>query len=827
VQGSNFRTLTFAAVCDASEGFSSSFEPTGISYSTAGTKEIWLRALDAQGDASDVDNTVGISEAKVPEIVIQSFDTYCVLSEISFTSENLSTNITTYSWDFDGDQIIDSTDPIPTFQFSAAGTYNPRLDVVAANGCTNFVIDTLTIFPEPPTPSFSALLDDPCVDESVIITNLTDESGYEGLLQYTWEVTDIDSLLTGSSPALSFTTPGQKVISVISSIPGCESIAASDTVTINALPVVDFQGDLACIGTPTTFSNLSEGNQYQWQFGDGFQSTEMLPSHLYDAPGVYDVALFVEDENGCQDTLTQQVAVASIPNPSFQVDLICANEISVLQDQSSVVNADITAWEWLVSDTLFSTAQSPEISFSEAGSYEIEQRIMSSAGCEQSVIRQVQVLSDPIPEISYSRRCLGDEWVFHVGNSASDYITAQWTIEGVMVSSADSLTSIFTEADTVLIGLTLTNSNLCSATTETLVVITAAPLLDFSIDTSCSNEFTTFTNLSSSTADPIIGQEWFVNGISTASSRNFQRQFGQSGSYEIVLEVTTTSGCVYDQMQIIEIVSVPTAAFTASSNYGIEGSIIDFTNASTSAVAYIWLVNGDTISQALDAMYQFTESGNYTVTLVAENADGCYDQTASQVLIAQPSIDLVITSLQLQDGGDGFSNVVVEIANKSNLPVEQLTFQIQLDNGVTLRETIRQMIGINGNNVITLNTEVPMLAQLKSVCLQVSSNYGVADRVPEDNRQCVTFEQDELIFERPYPVPARDYLTIPMILPGNSNVKFELLQLSGQTVIKQNYLTEKKGLTNFRLELGAVEPGMYFLRVSVGGRSEITRVIVQ
>jgi hypothetical protein len=197
------------------------------------------------------------------------------------------------------------------------------------------------------------------------------------------------------------------------------------------------------------------------------------------------------------------------------------------------------------------------------------------------------------------------------------------------------------------------------------------------------------------------------------------------------------------------------------------------------------------------------------------------------VLIAQPSIDLVITSLQLQDGGDGFSNVVVEIANKSNLPVEQLTFQIQLDNGVTLRETIRQMIGINGNNVITLNTEVPMLAQLKSVCLQVSSNYGVADRVPEDNRQCVTFEQDELIFERPYPVPARDYLTIPMILPGNSNVKFELLQLSGQTVIKQNYLTEKKGLTNFRLELGAVEPGMYFLRVSVGGRSEITRVIVQ
>ena len=37
-----------------------------------------------------------------------------------------------------------------------------------------------------------------------------------------------------------------------------------------------------------------------WDFGDGSQSTEETPKHIYQQPGVYAVQLWTYDENGIQ-----------------------------------------------------------------------------------------------------------------------------------------------------------------------------------------------------------------------------------------------------------------------------------------------------------------------------------------------------------------------------------------------------------------------------------------------------------------------------------------------------------------------------------------------
>ena len=63
------------------------------------------------------------------------------------------------------------------------------------------------------------------------------------------------------------------------------------------------------------------GNQYFWQFGDGSQSTQVNPAHIYSPQNIadYDVMLVAVDTNGCVDTAIQvyqqrEIMRLNVPN---------------------------------------------------------------------------------------------------------------------------------------------------------------------------------------------------------------------------------------------------------------------------------------------------------------------------------------------------------------------------------------------------------------------------------------------------------------------------------------------------------------------------------
>jgi PKD repeat protein len=47
---------------------------------------------------------------------------------------------------------------------------------------------------------------------------------------------------------------------------------------------------------------------YTWNFGDGFTSISIAPTHVYDTTGVYQVSLRVENK-GESDTQTQSITI--------------------------------------------------------------------------------------------------------------------------------------------------------------------------------------------------------------------------------------------------------------------------------------------------------------------------------------------------------------------------------------------------------------------------------------------------------------------------------------------------------------------------------------
>ncbi|MGV3698045.1 proprotein convertase P-domain-containing protein, partial [Flavobacterium sp.] len=80
-------------------------------------------------------------------------------------------------------------------------------------------------------------------------------------------------------------------------------------------PTPTFTATTACIGTPTQFTNTTNGNfTYNWNFGDGFTSNLENPTHTFSTPGPHNVTLLLTVvPGGCQNAATQLVNVTPIP----------------------------------------------------------------------------------------------------------------------------------------------------------------------------------------------------------------------------------------------------------------------------------------------------------------------------------------------------------------------------------------------------------------------------------------------------------------------------------------------------------------------------------
>jgi gliding motility-associated-like protein len=71
-----------------------------------------------------------------------------------------------------------------------------------------------------------------------------------------------------------------------------------------------------CFPAPVNFVNNSNGgNTYLWDFGDGTNSSQFAPSHIYNGAGTYNVSLIVSDSNGCVIPDTSIIAI-QVVNPA-------------------------------------------------------------------------------------------------------------------------------------------------------------------------------------------------------------------------------------------------------------------------------------------------------------------------------------------------------------------------------------------------------------------------------------------------------------------------------------------------------------------------------
>lgn len=108
-----------------------------------------------------------------------------------------------------------------------------------------------------------------------------------------------------------------------------------------SIPVADFSADTVCPGSFTTFTDLTSGLDtvngyaYYWDFNNDSivdDTTSGGTAHIYQTSGTHTVVLWVDNDNGCADTIIKTIYVDSVPvvTLNFPVDTFCKDDTVLL-----------------------------------------------------------------------------------------------------------------------------------------------------------------------------------------------------------------------------------------------------------------------------------------------------------------------------------------------------------------------------------------------------------------------------------------------------------------------------------------------------------------
>ncbi|MBK7968083.1 MAG: PKD domain-containing protein [Bacteroidetes bacterium] len=602
-------------------------------YSNAGTFNVTLTAVSDLGCSASLSQPVTIYSNPQTSITATPV---CEGIATSFTGNTTVTNanISNVYWSFgDGGS---SNLQNPTHLFAGNGTYQVLLTATSDQGCVDSAMATVTVYPVPAA-AFNG--SDACLYSSVNLSDLsTIASG--SIVNWNWNLGDGNSSSV-QNPVHSFATPGSYQISLlVTTDQGCtDSIQAQ--INVYPVPTANFTRADVCQGTVSEFFNQSQvagGGivNCSWDFGDGNTSTDQNPQHVFATSGNYNVTLIATTQNGCSDTITQQVTIYATPIAAFGFVNACDESPVSFTDLSTSIDGSISSWNWNFGDGTTTAAADPYHTFSGPGNYAVTLTVTSLHGCSGSITDSVSVFELPVPVISVSNNCVGDPTSFSgitaIGDTAVyDY---QWTFGDGNTSAIQNPMHQYTAAGTYAVSLTMTNANGCVANATSSVTLYPVPEPGFDFADACAESSVQFNNTSTISSGSITQYIWnFGDGSSGSGLVNPVHTFDSAGVYNITLIAVSDNGCIDSTTQQITVFPLPVSNFSYSQAAGCGPLTIYFTDSSfvTSGtiVAWAWNFGNGETSNLQNPSTVYSSSGTYGVSLTVTTDMGC-TQTFTQ-----------------------------------------------------------------------------------------------------------------------------------------------------------------------------------------------------
>jgi gliding motility-associated-like protein len=420
------------------------------------------------------------------------------------------------------------------------------------------------------------------------------------------------------------------------------------SVSVHAQVKADFNPSKSsdCESLITRFNDNSTGSpvSWQWNFGNGFTSTQQSPSASYTSPGNYTITLTVKDAAGNTSTAQKTVTVWEKPKPDFTATPAkgCVPLDVTFTDKSNPVNGTITTYSWDFGDGAVSSSNPAVHTYNNVSSPTVTLTVTNSNGCTASkqIGNIVDVAASLVAGFNVSDKFLctapGALTVTNTSTGPGN-LTYQWDFgDGGTASGANPGSHNYTTKGVYKVKLTVTSDKGCTATQTSGDINVANFKTDFQLPASiCENGTATLTALNDPQPNNITWSvdKGYVYGYSTAS-------YSPAGAGTVKVTMTADYGtCQKAVTRDLVINPAPLVDFVTDQKAICDvPATVQLTDKSQGATSWTWnFGNGQTSTQQHPSV-TYRSLGTYGITLLASNAFGCSSTAGRYIYVTKPEV---------------------------------------------------------------------------------------------------------------------------------------------------------------------------------------------
>lgn len=426
---------------------------------------------------------------------------------------------------------------------------------------------------------------------------------------------------TNEHPQHTYTNLGIYTVVLTADVGGIPTAKTNvGCVVVNDL-VADFSGGPVGGVTPltVTFTNASSGTiaGQLWDLGDGTQSTNVHPVHVYSNSGVFTVRLTVSNAYGAAfSTRADYIHTAGPLHPAFSATPPAGVAPVAVQFTDETTGVPET-WEWDFGDGMTSTNRHPLHAYANGGVYSVSLTVENAYESVNTTRTDLVTVEDILTAdfvadktsgatpltVSFSNKVAGPVTVHHwrFGDGSSSFLANPRHTYGAAGNYTVTLI-----ASSALQTDTVTKTNYIEVT-DLAANFTASPRV---------GKPPLLVGFSDQSGGPVSSWHWDFGDGETSGLRNPAHTYADYGRYAVSLTVSgdgktnTMTKTEYIRVEDLE------ARFAATPRIGSAPLEVAFTDESTGDVqTRIWDFGDGVTSTDTNPVHTYTLDGDYTVEL--------------------------------------------------------------------------------------------------------------------------------------------------------------------------------------------------------------------
>lgn len=219
---------------------------------------------------------------------------------------------------------------------------------------------------------------------------------------------------------------------------GCKHQLSKD-VEVKLQSKADFSANDVCETDSAIFSNQSnDATAYNWKFGDGLNSAQTDPKHLYNIGGItktYNVTLVAV--SGCSDSITKALTINANPISDFSY----TRSGSKLDLKAKQINNSKYRWKFGSTDSVITSTNTHTQTLANSSQYKVCLKVTNIAGCVSETCKDVTVgiknLNRPAGFKLYPNPNSGN-FTLEIDNPGTDLSIAIYDLLGNQIKTVES-----------------------------------------------------------------------------------------------------------------------------------------------------------------------------------------------------------------------------------------------------------------------------------------------------------------------------------------------------------------------------------------------------